>query len=116
MITCLSSLRDVSRSWSCRERAALHAARQTPDPRVELYRVELSQKPSSSADPLSGIFTGNMAKDYRNMVLLSDALGVISEHQDFEALASAIPELLREGYEFVPVSFLLERESGLSVE
>ncbi len=40
-------------------------------------------------DRLSGIFTGNMAKDYRNMVLLSDALEVISVHQDFEGLASA---------------------------
>ncbi len=40
-------------------------------------------------DRLSGIFTGNMAKDYRNMVLLSDALDVISVHRDFEGLASA---------------------------
>ena len=40
-------------------------------------------------DRLSGIFTGNMAKDYRNMVLLSDALDVISVHQDFDGLASA---------------------------
>ncbi len=44
---------------------------------------------SGAFDRLSGIFTGNMAKDYRNMVLLSDALDVISEHQDFEGLASA---------------------------
>ena len=43
-------------------------------------------------DRLSGIFTGNMAKDYRNMVLLSDALDVISVNQDFEALASAAVE------------------------
>jgi diguanylate cyclase (GGDEF)-like protein len=43
-------------------------------------------------DRLSGIFTGNMAKDYRNMVLLSDALDVISVHQDFEGLATAAVE------------------------
>ncbi len=40
-------------------------------------------------DRLSGIFTGNMAKDYRNMVLLSDALEIISVHLDFDGLAGA---------------------------
>jgi diguanylate cyclase (GGDEF)-like protein len=45
-------------------------------------------------DRLSGIFTGNMAKDYRNMILLSDTLDAIASKPDFEGLAGEVVERL----------------------
>jgi DNA-binding NtrC family response regulator len=41
---------------------------------------------------LSGIFTGNMTKDYRNMVLLWHSLDGIAVHQDFDGLAGQVVE------------------------
>ena len=43
-------------------------------------------------DRLSGIFTGNMTKDYRNMVLLWDTIDVIAGNQDFAGLAGEVVE------------------------
>jgi diguanylate cyclase (GGDEF)-like protein len=45
-------------------------------------------------DRLSGIFTGNMAKDYRNMVLLWDSIDVIAVNQQFDSLAAEAVERL----------------------
>ena len=45
-------------------------------------------------DRMSGIFTANMAKDYRNMVLLWDTVSVVAKSPDFDTLAVEVSERL----------------------
>ncbi len=71
---------------------ALNTAKRHGGGCIAEWNRESVASASGAFDRLSGIFTGNMAKDYRNMVLLSDALDVIAVHQDFEDLASAAVE------------------------
>ncbi len=49
---------------------------------------------SGAFDRLSGIFTGNQSKDYRNMILLWDTIDAIALNHDFESLCQAVAERL----------------------
>ncbi|MFQ5524812.1 MAG: sigma 54-interacting transcriptional regulator [Thermoanaerobaculia bacterium] len=49
---------------------------------------------SGAFDRLSGIFTGNLSKDYRNMVLIWDTIDVIALNQDFDGLCGEVAERL----------------------
>ena len=49
-----------------------------------------------SFDRLTGIFTGHVAKDYRNMVLLWDVVNIVAEKDDVGALATATVRKLRQ--------------------
>src|SRR5688572_12369163 len=60
---------------------------------------------------MTGIFTGNMASDYRNMVLLWDAVSVMAASGDFETIAGHVVEKLYAAFEPDRVG-LLVREGG----
>ena len=49
---------------------------------------------SGAFDRLSGIFTGNLSKDYRNMILIWDTIDVIALNHDFEGLCAEVAERL----------------------
>ena len=63
-------------------------------------------------DRLSGIFTGNMAKDYRNMVLLSDTIDVIAVNQEFDRLAGEVVEKLYSTFKPDRVALFARDEHG----
>ena len=47
---------------------------------------------------LTGIFTGNMSKDYRNMVLLWETIDAMALHQESEALSAHVVRLLEQRF------------------
>ena len=49
---------------------------------------------AASLDRLSGVFTGNMSRDYRNMAMLWEVLGVIASNLELETLADQVLETL----------------------
>ena len=57
------------------------------EPNPEIERVE-------GRDRLSGIFTANSAKDYRNMLLLWDTVAIVSASTDFDELVEQVLERL----------------------
>jgi len=49
---------------------------------------------AASLDRLSGVFTGNMSRDYRNMAMLWKVLGAIASNLELETLADQVLETL----------------------
>jgi len=49
---------------------------------------------AASLDRLSGVFTGNMSRDYRNMAMLWEVLGAIASNLELETLADQVLETL----------------------
>jgi transcriptional regulator with GAF, ATPase, and Fis domain len=77
---------------------ALNAAKRAGGATVVTWREELSQQVVVGRDRLSGIFTGNMSKDYRNMALLRDAIDIVAMHSDFAELAKRVVDKLYEAF------------------
>jgi diguanylate cyclase (GGDEF)-like protein len=48
----------------------------------------------ASLDRLSGVFTGNMSRDYRNMAMLWEVLGAIASNLELETLTDQVLETL----------------------
>lgn len=72
---------------------ALNAAKRSGGGHV-VWRPGSEMEEFEGMDRLSGIFTANMAKDYRNMVLLWDTVTVVARNADFKTLASEVAERL----------------------
>ncbi len=66
---------------------ALNAAKRLGGGCIVDWSERAGIEESGAFDRLSGIFTGNMAKDYRNMVLLWDVIDTIATNHDFEGLS-----------------------------
>ncbi len=49
---------------------------------------------AASLDRLSGVFTGNMSRDYRNMTMLWEVLGAIASNLELETLTDQVLETL----------------------
>ena len=49
---------------------------------------------AASLDRLSGVFTGNMSRDYRNMAMLWEVLGAIASNLELDTLADQVLETL----------------------
>jgi diguanylate cyclase (GGDEF)-like protein len=77
---------------------ALNAAKRAGGGRVALWRPGSEAEEVGNLDRLSGIFTGNMAKDYRNMVLLWETVSVIAASAVFEELAAQVVERIRSAF------------------
>jgi transcriptional regulator with GAF, ATPase, and Fis domain len=73
---------------------ALNAAKRSGGDSVTLWEKGSEAEEAGNLDRLSGIFTGNMAKDYRNMVLLWDSVSVMAQQAEFEGLAAQVVEKL----------------------
>jgi diguanylate cyclase (GGDEF)-like protein len=95
---------------------ALSAAKRAGGNQVRTFEEGIANGEVGSLDRLSGIFTGNMDKDYRNMVLLWDTVNVIAHDPDFEQLVSQVVERLYEAFKPTRVglfSRLLDDELNL---
>jgi diguanylate cyclase (GGDEF)-like protein len=66
---------------------ALYAAKRSAGGRIVLWHRDSELANTENLDRLSGIFTANLAKDYRNMTLLWDTVSVVAGSADFTELA-----------------------------
>ncbi len=73
---------------------ALNAAKRLGGGCVVDWEERSGLDESGAFDRLSGIFTGNQSKDYRNMILLWDTIDAIALHHDFDSLCQAVAERL----------------------
>jgi diguanylate cyclase (GGDEF)-like protein len=82
---------------------ALSAAKRSGGNQVRVWDDRAGDEDSGSIDRLSGIFTGNLNTDYRNMVLLWDTVNVIALDPDFDELVTQVVERLYEAFKPVRV-------------
>lgn len=61
----------------------------------------------TGGDELTGIFTGTMGKDYRNMVLLWDAVGFIADTGDPKQFASKVVQALFNAFRPERIAFFI---------
>jgi len=73
---------------------ALYAAKRAGGGQAVAWREEWRAEQIGNQDRLSGIFTGKITKDYRNMALLLDTVGVIAASSDFQGLAHQVVDRL----------------------
>jgi hydrogenase-4 transcriptional activator len=73
---------------------ALNAAKRFGGDHVVAWEPRLDDEALGNVDRLTGIYTGNMAKDYRNMTLLSDTMTVVAGSANVEQLAERVVEQL----------------------
>jgi len=73
---------------------ALNAAKRDGGGRIALWDRDSANAEEGAFDRLAGLFTANLSKDYRNMVLLWEALSAIASAEHFETLADQIAERL----------------------
>ena len=74
---------------------ALSAAKRRGGGTVVVWE-EAGTEQLESFDRLAGIFTGHVAKDYRNMVLLWDIVNIVAKNDEVGMLASATVRKLRD--------------------
>jgi transcriptional regulator with GAF, ATPase, and Fis domain len=82
---------------------ALSAAKRSGGNQVRVWNDRAGNEDPGSIDRLSGIFTGNLNTDYRNMVLLWDTVNVIALDPDFDELVTQVVERLYEAFKPVRV-------------
>jgi diguanylate cyclase (GGDEF)-like protein len=73
---------------------ALNAAKRYGGDHVMAWEPELDSRDLGSVDRMTGVYTGNMAKDYRNMTLLSDTMTAIAGSSDVEDLVEQVVDRL----------------------
>jgi len=73
---------------------ALNAAKRFGGGRVVAWESELDGKELGNVDRMTDVYTGNMAKYYRNMTLLSDTMTVVARSTDVGELAESVVERL----------------------
>jgi diguanylate cyclase (GGDEF)-like protein len=73
---------------------ALNAAKRYGGDRVVAWDPDLDSRDLGNLDRMSGVYTGNMAKDYRNMTLLSEAMTVVAGSSDAEDLVEQVVDRL----------------------
>jgi diguanylate cyclase (GGDEF)-like protein len=69
--------------------AALSAAKRAGGGRIRAWQPG-AEEDAGYVDRLSGIFTGHMSKDYRNMAVLSDTISVLAESAEPQTLAERV--------------------------
>ena len=87
---------DVEGSLELIRRAdkALNAAKRFGGDHVVAWDPELEAKDLGSHDRMTGVYTGNMAKDYRNMTLLSETMTAVAGSGSVRELANRVVERL----------------------
>jgi transcriptional regulator with GAF, ATPase, and Fis domain len=72
----------------------LNAAKRFGGDRVIAWEPDLDSSDLGHLDRMTGVYTGNMSKDYRNMTLLSDTMTVVAGSSDAEDLVEQIVDRL----------------------
>ncbi len=91
---------------------ALNVAKEAGGNRIVSWERELEPRSMGTLDRLTGIFTANLAKDYRNMLVLWDTVIVVSNTSDFDALVSKLVERLHGSFKADRVGLFDWSESG----
>jgi diguanylate cyclase (GGDEF)-like protein len=73
---------------------ALNAARRAGEGAVETWQQSTASAVGGDSPRIGEIFTGDLARDYRNMALLRDTVDMVTESNDIESLAAAVVERL----------------------
>lgn len=90
---------------------ALNAAKRAGGNQITKWQTSISGEGSDlSSDELTGIFTGTMGKDYRNMVLLWDTVGFIAETGDPHQFASKALEAIYNAFRPGRIGFYLNQQ------
>ncbi len=71
---------------------ALFAAKRAGGSRVVTWQERWAAEEVGAQDRLSGVFTGNITRDYRKMALLLDTVGAIAASSDYPELAGQVVE------------------------
>ena len=87
---------DVEGSLELIRRAdkALNAAKRFGGDHIVAWDADLEEKDLGSLDRMTGVYTGNMAKDYRNMTLLSETMTAVAGSGNVRELADRVVERL----------------------
>ncbi len=104
----ISSAADLVR----RSDQALNTAKRAGGDRVAVWEPGSETARAESFDRLSGIFTGRMSIDYRNMGLLWDAMNIMARFEDVEALAPQIVERIDRAFSPRSTALFVRDERG----
>ena len=91
---------------------ALNTAKRAGGDRVVVWERGSETARSESFDRLSGIFTGRMLIDYRNMGLLWDAMNIMARIEDVETLATLIVERIEGAFSPRRTAFFVRDDRG----
>ena len=108
---------DVEGSLELIRRAdkALNAAKRFDGDHVVAWDPELEAKDLGSHDRMTGVYTGNMAKDYRNMTLLSETMTAVAGSGNVRELANRVVERLFNTLKADRISILEWRDESFEV-
>jgi diguanylate cyclase (GGDEF)-like protein len=90
---------------------ALNAAKRSGGGRIVPWKESLESEEVDNLDRMTGIFTANLEKDYRNMRLLWDTVSVVAGSTDFEELAAQVVERLFSAFKPERVGLVLWAEN-----
>ncbi|MCB1032575.1 MAG: diguanylate cyclase, partial [Acidobacteria bacterium] len=93
---------------------ALAAAKEAGGDRTIIARPETGPG-GAQLDRLSGIFTANLAKDYRNMLLLWDTVTIVAANPGFEALAAQVVDRLFATFKPFRTGLFSSSEGGIEL-
>ncbi len=91
---------------------ALNTAKRMGGGTVVSWQEDFASQQIGSFDRLSGIFTGNMAKDYRNMGVLRDTIDIIALHDAFDDLAAQVVDRLYTAFAPSRIGLFIRDEAG----
>ena len=97
---------------TCRAEVALFNSRRPGGRSLVLWETDLEADEHPGDDSIGGFFTGNMAKDYRNMQLLADIVRVVAASPGFHELAGEATARLTSILKPDHVSFYEYSEAG----
>jgi diguanylate cyclase (GGDEF)-like protein len=91
---------------------ALNAARRRGEGAVEIWQETSPAGGRRELTRISEIFTGDLARDYRNMALLRDTVELVAETKDIETLAAEVVERLYSACKAERVGLFRRNEEG----
>ncbi len=91
---------------------ALNTAKRAGGDRVAAWEPGSETARAESFDRLSGIFTGRMSIDYRNMGLLWDAMNIMARFESVDALAPQIVERIDRAFSPRSTALVVRDERG----
>ena len=92
--------------------SALNAAKLAGGGQIVSWQPGAKFEEIGQHDRLSGIFTANLTKDYRNMLLLWDTVGIVASNPDFDALAHDVLRKLASAFQPDRLALFEQVEEG----
>ena len=97
-----------------RANAALNAAKRAGGAQVKHWRPQHA-KSNTPDDQLTGIFTGTMGKDYRNMVLLWDLIGLMATSENLDIFAERFIEAIQGAFRTESLILCFQDENSTDI-